>query len=524
MAPGRPEDDDSDEDDNQNSDDSEDGGFRLGGVGSRSAKSSSAGDDSEGAMGKLKWLEQWEPWRNFVIIVILLNTIVLAMEADNPNMTWSPVVDSIFLGIFCFELVLRLVVYRCDFFVNEDRGWNWFDFIVVGLGVMDQCVFDLFWDNDEGNSQVSNIIAAMRVIRLLRVLRAVRIFKQLKPLRLLANGLINSLSSVFWIALMFLSLVFTSAILVTTVIGNSDQHFKNDEQIQRWFGTMGKSMETLSIFLTCDDWSTPARMVNEVYPYMEFFWIWYIVMGAFWVLSLLTGLMADKMKEARDEDEDEQKTEPHEFEELLESLRSKQEREGPLSIDCKAFQEIVSQEKVSKALGDAGLKDMDDNHLSWLFKAFDRDNNGTISWDELKESLTQISRHASPLASPLEIMKIEGVLVRLDRTLRNWRTKHPSSADKHHRNDMGWDQRLELVHARSALLKERLKALDGDLQVFFKAMNYDPKADAPFKGPPRRRDAFGANALSRRALAGWLAAVAADRAGRGAACLILQHS
>jgi len=476
MAPGRPEDDDSDEDDNQNSDDSEDGGFRSGRIGSRSAKSSSAGDDSEGAMWKLKRLEQWEPWRNFVIIVILLNTFVLAMEADSPDMKWSSELDTIFLGIFCVELVLRLVVYRCDFFVNEDKGWNWFDFTVVGLGVMDQCVFGL--SANEGDSQVSNIIAALRVIRLLRVLRAVRIFKHLKPLRLLANGLINSLSSVFWIAMMFLALVFTSAILVTSVIGNSDHNFEDPEQIQRWFGTMGRSMETLSIFLTCDDWSTPARMVNEVYPYMEFFWIWYIVMGAFWVLSLLTGLMADKMKEARDEDEDQQKTEPHEFEELLDSLCLTQEREGPLSIDCKKFQEIVSQEGVSKALADAGLKDMDDKQRSWLFKAFDRDNNGTVSWDELKESLTQISRHASPLASPLEIMKIEGVLVRLDRTLRDWRSKQPSSsADKHHRNDVDWDQRLELVHARSALLKERLKALDGDLQVFFKAMNYDPKAD-----------------------------------------------
>jgi voltage-gated sodium channel len=257
------------------------------------------------------------------------------------------------LSIFCIELFLRLYVQGCAFFYNDEWGWNWFDFFVVALGVVDQWLLSLLFTEMKGSSNMSNIISSLRVIRLLRVLRAFRLFQHFRPLRLLAKGLIGSLSSVFWIAMMFLSLVFTSAIFTTSLIGRDADSFSEPEKIRGWFGTMGRSMETLSIFLTCDDWSTPVRIVNARYPWMEIFWVWYIVTGAFLVLSLLTGLMADNMKEARDEDEDESKTQPDAFAQLLTDMRI-----GDHEVSSHEFADLIVKPKVSKALAEAGLRDM----------------------------------------------------------------------------------------------------------------------------------------------------------------------
>lgn len=110
---------------------------------------------------------------------------------------------------------------------------------------------------------MNQVVSAFRIIRLLRVLRAVRLFKNFKELNRLMMGLVNSVQSVVWIAVMFAFLIFTSSIFVTKMVGkdaDSGIYSPADaEVISNSFGTIGRSMITLSVFLTCDDWSTPAR-------------------------------------------------------------------------------------------------------------------------------------------------------------------------------------------------------------------------------------------------------------------------
>merc|ERR1712225_154940 len=99
-----------------------------------------------------------------------------------------------------------------------------------------------------------------------------------------------------------------SAIYITDLVGIDDapEQFEDPEAIRLWFGSTLRSMNTLFIFLTFDDWSTAARMVNKVHPWMEIFWMAYILFGAFTLLSVLTGLMADCMNAARQEELDEE--------------------------------------------------------------------------------------------------------------------------------------------------------------------------------------------------------------------------
>merc|ERR1712066_55436 len=105
-------------------------------------------------------------------------------------------------------------------------------------------------------------------------------------------------------------------------------------------------------------------------------------------------------------------------------------------------------------------------------KLFDRDGSGTISWAELRYAFTEISKHACPVANPVAIMKLEGVITRLDRILRG------GSSNAERQTGAGeepWDRRLDVVHAQSEVLVARLHALEKDVNEFFEAMGYNPE-------------------------------------------------
>lgn len=436
-------------------------------------------DESIGSRNRAVGLKKFEEsalFQNFMTAVILLNAFVLALEADNPGKSYWEIVDNIFLWVFVVELLVRLYVYGQEFFNGEHRGWNLFDFFIVIVGVVDQWIFTVIFGR--GNEQMSNMVSTLRVVRLLRVLK---LFKRYRQLDLLMVGLIGSVKSVFWVAIMFLILVFTTAIFVTNMVGHEADLFDDPEMIRHRFGTILDSMVTLFIYLTCDDWSTSARMVNKVHIWMEWVWILYIVMGAFLILSLLTGLMADKMKEARDLEAEQNESKPDEFAQVLDELKGWHKfsaidnpRKHPLGktpqIEEHDFEELVRQPKVKEALAKCGLKKMGEGERKWLFKSIDTDNSGNLSWDELTNAFLQISKHSSSVASPLEIMKLEGVLVRLDRTL---------SSLKKDREDgtVGWDHQLDQVHARASLLKARLRAIEAELQEFFQRVGYDAECN-----------------------------------------------
>ena len=71
-----------------------------------------------------------------VAIVIGTNFVVLVFETMPREMNaywlYLKALDRIFLIIFVFELLLKIVAYRLRFFWPF-QFWNWFDFIIVCL-------------------------------------------------------------------------------------------------------------------------------------------------------------------------------------------------------------------------------------------------------------------------------------------------------------------------------------------------------------------------------------------------------
>lgn len=74
----------------------------------------------------------------FIMIVIMLNMILMGLEHYEQSDEFENalyVVNTVFIGIFTTECVLKLISLRLYFF---KQAWNVFDFVVVVVSVLGQ--------------------------------------------------------------------------------------------------------------------------------------------------------------------------------------------------------------------------------------------------------------------------------------------------------------------------------------------------------------------------------------------------
>lgn len=216
-------------------------------------------------------------FQNFIIGVIMFNAAVLALETAPATvgeyMHVLHLADHICLGIFVIELLAKLIVYRHRFFLS---GWNWFDFIIVGISLV----------------PAAESLSALRALRILRVLRIVSIIPSLR--RVVEAG-IRALPGMGSIVLVLLMLFVIGAVVSTKLYGETFPHF---------FGTIGDSLFSLFTVMTLEGWPDLAREVMEVHPNAWAFFIPFLVVTAFMVLNLFIGVIVSSMEETAGEEEE----------------------------------------------------------------------------------------------------------------------------------------------------------------------------------------------------------------------------
>lgn len=138
--------------------------------------------DSEMAFRKkVVWLIEWKWFDRFITVVILLNSVMLAM-LDYKDRIYGPTyvsdinakleyVDLAFTAIFIFECVTKIL--GMGFVVHKNSymrdGWNWLDFFVVCVSLVN------FVPNINSGG-----LKALRTFRILRPLRAINQIPMMK--------------------------------------------------------------------------------------------------------------------------------------------------------------------------------------------------------------------------------------------------------------------------------------------------------------------------------------------------------
>lgn len=388
-----------------------------------------------------RWFVQSDAFQSLVACVIICNCVIMGLETDYPekDRLWTTL-ERTCLGIFVFEISMRLIVLGPNFFWGYDVGWNLFDSAIVAAGIVDTACQLLDPDVDtigEGgvvHHKKKNGLASLSVIfrafRLLRIMRVFRLFKMLTQLYTLVMGFMESLVSVFWVSVLASLCLFICGVFLTRMLGRplglelllenkdlsedeaSDAHFYKDS-----FGTVPQSMFTLFTLMATPDLSRMEIAMHHR-PVVTLFFIGWIVFGSFAMISILTGVISESMVSKGQMRKENMRFEE---EEKLKAVREKlrehfkdydESGDGLLSREEFAHAIPSILELLSESEEETFYSEDD---LIMVYDLMDLDGVGEINVEEFLKGMEQFDCRLHQM--PLQVMKFQAEVMKTQKHL-----------------------------------------------------------------------------------------------------------
>jgi len=182
---------------------------------------------------------------------IVLNALVLGGETDGRtpenegHIGWF-ISDSFFNSVFLVELLMRMCA-GIRAWVRD--AWNWFDLLLVIIGVSDTWVIPLIGGDSE--MRFLTLMRLFRLLKLLRILRVVRLIRYLKELILLVEGISSAMRAMVYGLLLLGLTIFMCSMLMTRLVGKQccEQGDTFTSPIYReYFGSLFQTAFTLFQF------------------------------------------------------------------------------------------------------------------------------------------------------------------------------------------------------------------------------------------------------------------------------------
>ncbi|WP_340691273.1 ion transporter [Hyphomonas sp.] len=216
------------------------------------------------------------PWfRHFIIILIVINAVVLGVLTYHKFLPPGLVValevfDRAVTWVFAVEILLKLFVYRFQFF---RAGWNWFDFVVIGVSML------------PGGAGFS-VLRAMRVLRVLRLLHIIPMMKRI------TEALMKALPGMGAIFAVLALVTYVAAVMATNMFGDT-----TDPDVAVLFGDLPKSAYSLFQVMTMDGWrfEVVQKVIDDGNPYAWIFFIIFIFIASFAILNLFIALVVEAL-------------------------------------------------------------------------------------------------------------------------------------------------------------------------------------------------------------------------------------
>eukprot|EP00002_Diphylleia_rotans_P031344 TRINITY_DN6509_c0_g1_i2.p1 TRINITY_DN6509_c0_g1~~TRINITY_DN6509_c0_g1_i2.p1 ORF type:complete len:341 (+),score=88.56 TRINITY_DN6509_c0_g1_i2:58-1080(+) len=223
----------------------------------------------------------------FIMACILLNSVLLALEVD-PSTTKEAakvyeIIDLVFIVVYSIEFLMKNYV---DFTGYWKNNYNRFDAFLLALSYLS--VGGAL--NSQGNFSV------FRILRTFRAFRAFRGISFIRSLQVIVTALIKTMSTIFNLVLLLLLFIFVFGIVGLNFFGESD------ETRSDW-GSLGRSMFTLFVFVTADNWGDiQDKMDDAVGRSSRVFTVIFIFLGNLIFTNLFIGIVIQNLDEATEED------------------------------------------------------------------------------------------------------------------------------------------------------------------------------------------------------------------------------
>ena len=214
-------------------------------------------------------------FRNGIVVLIIFNAIILGVLTYRASLPTQmvrslEVVDQAVTFIFAAEILLKLIVYRLQFFRS---GWNWFDFLVVGVSLLP-------------------IGGGFSVLRALRVLRVLRLLHVVPMMRRISEALMKAIPGMGAILAVLGLVTYVAAVMATNMFGQTET-----EEVAVLFGDLPKSAYSLFQVMTMDGWrfEVVQKVIDDGHPYAWLFFLIFIFIASFAILNLFIALVVDSL-------------------------------------------------------------------------------------------------------------------------------------------------------------------------------------------------------------------------------------
>ncbi|XP_069956881.1 muscle calcium channel subunit alpha-1 isoform X10 [Cherax quadricarinatus] len=225
---------------------------------------------------KIWWFVTSQPFEYAIFVLIMLNTVSLAMKFRGEPEIYTHALDIlnlIFTAVFALEFVLKIMAFRFKYYFGD--AWNVFDFVIV-LGSFIDIVYS------EVNKLVSNQAQAaaenlgaeyyrtrkqenppdwpgsnlfsINFFRLFRVMRLVKLLSKGEGIRTLLWTFIKSFQALPYVALLILLLFFIYGVVGMQVFGKIALDYETQIHRHNNFQTFFQAVMVLFRSATGEAW------------------------------------------------------------------------------------------------------------------------------------------------------------------------------------------------------------------------------------------------------------------------------
>lgn len=341
------------------------------------------------------WIDRW-PFDFLVSFVIILNVVVIGLEIDlgerdGDGRAWYWIVISWLFCVFFIVEILLKTCYHGKFWVFEDL-WNFISLGIAFLAVVNAIL------------SLAGIQSELRLFYLARVAWAIRLLcgldseRGLKELRMVIQGLLGSISMLFWTVMLLLFFIYVFAVFATSNIGRSDD-FDDLAKITHGFdrdalfGSVGRSMYTLLQCTTRDGWSSYiARFVIEQNLWLSLSFLVFLMVLTYGILNLVVSVIVEQTLNAarnnaarnRSRDEKKKKAELEGLRRIFELV----DEDGNGDLTATEFMNAVKDN--DEVLWRMRELDLPIDDASRLFSVIDGDGSRSLSLQEFLEGCTKL--------------------------------------------------------------------------------------------------------------------------------------
>eukprot|EP00927_Polykrikos_kofoidii_P083973 TRINITY_DN8737_c0_g1_i11.p1 TRINITY_DN8737_c0_g1~~TRINITY_DN8737_c0_g1_i11.p1 ORF type:complete len:602 (-),score=79.64 TRINITY_DN8737_c0_g1_i11:126-1808(-) len=229
---------------------------------------------------------------NFVFQVFRVNNCVKGL----PESWRIRAVDVAFGAIFGLECAIKIAATGWYFFVRDGMFWNWLDFILVFVSMLDAFMHT-------HHTSDTNVVRVFRVFRLVKTLRLVRVMLLFKSLRTMLDSLFCSFATLFWSLLMLFAvcamfgLVFTQ-LTATRILDDSLDDIGMATLLSS-FGSVQQASLTLFKSTTGGaDWGETYDALAYIGKASQWLFTFYICFTHIAVLNIVTGAFVESAMNA----------------------------------------------------------------------------------------------------------------------------------------------------------------------------------------------------------------------------------